>query len=400
MPIVQNFWAITSFKALILLLLRESEFEKEYRTDMKRLLLMATIILLISQSASYAQEIPPTLVVTEQVERLDFHDQITLIGRTEAIFQSRVVSKVSGQVVSIRALEGNPINKGAPLVQIDTTRIALSLRAKTAEANQAKAQAELVKRISAKAEDLFSKNLISDLRIDSARALTVIAAEKYNQLQAEQNRLEHDLADCTIRAPFTGYTGNQLTAVGEWVNIGEPVFEMTQLSKIKINLYLPERYFGHLRTGTKVTMYVSGRENDPMIGTVTGIAPNATSETHTFPVIVMVDNSEGILGAGMLVRATLTLDETFSSLAVSKDAIIRQGNQTMIYTINDGKAKSITVSTSSTNGQKIAVEGPGLAEGMPVVIRGNERIFPGSPVMTSDGPPPQSSPENQQSKNE
>jgi RND family efflux transporter MFP subunit len=367
---------------------------------MKRLLLIAAVTLLISQSASFGQEMPPTLVVTEQVERLDFHDQITLIGRTEAIFQSRVVSKVSGQVVSIMALEGNRLQKGAPLVQIDTVRIALSYNAKTAEANQAKAQAELVKRISKKAEELFSKNLISDLRIDSARALTVITDEKYNQLRAEQKRLEHDLADCTIRAPFTGYTGNQLTAVGEWVNIGEPVFEMTQLSKIKINLNLPERYFGHLRRGTKVTVFVSGRENAPMIGTVTGIAPNATSETHTFPIIVMVDNSEGLLGAGMLVRATLSLDETFSSLAVSKDAIIRQGNQTMIYTINEGKAESITVSTSSTNGHKIAVEGPGLAEGMPVVIRGNERIFPGSPVMTSDGPPPQSSPENQQTKSE
>ncbi|MEE8149126.1 MAG: hypothetical protein V3T75_01620, partial [candidate division Zixibacteria bacterium] len=111
---------------------------------------------------------------------------------------------------------------------------------------------------------------------------------------------------------------------------------------------------------------------------------------------VAVDNSQGLLGAGMLVRATLSLNKTFSSLAVSKDAIVRQGNQTMIYTINEGKAASISVSTSSTKGQKIAVEGPGLTEGMIVVVRGNERIFPGSRVKTSDGPPPPSSPEDTQ----
>ena len=367
---------------------------------MKKLNFIIATGFLVFQTIASAQQMPPTLVVTEQVERLDFHDQITLIGRTEAQFQSRVVSKVSAQVVSISALEGNRLSKGDALVRLDTTRIALSYKAKTAEANQAKIQAALVAKIAKRAEDLYSKNLLSALAIDSARAMAAIANEKYNQLKSEQETLAHDLADCTIRAPFSGYTGNQLTAVGEWVKEGTAVFEMTQLSKIKINLDLPERYFGHLRTGTQVTIYTSAKESAPMTGIVTGIAPNATSTTHTFPVIVAVDNSQGLLGAGMLVRAILSLDQTFSSLAVSKDAIVRQGNQTMVYTINDGKAASITVSTSSTNGQKIAVEGAGLSEGMTVVVRGNERIFPGSPVMTSDSPPPQAAPENGQEEDD
>ena len=367
---------------------------------MNKLRFTISIALLVFQSIASAQQMPPTLVVTEKVERLDFHDQITLVGRTEALFQSRVVSKVSAQVVSISALEGNRLSKGDALVQLDTTRIALSYKAKTAEANQAKIQAALVTKIAKRAEDLYIKKMLSDLAIDSARAMAAIANEKYNQLQSEQERLAHDLADCTIRAPFSGYTGNQLTAVGEWVEEGSPVFEMTQLSKIKINLDLPERYFGHLRTGTQVTIYTSAKESTPMTGIVTGIAPNATSATHTFPVIVAVDNSQGRLGAGMLVRATLSLNKTFSSLAVSKDAIVRQGNQTMIYTINEGKAASISVSTSSTKGQKIAVEGPGLTEGMTVVVRGNERIFPGSPVKTADGPPTQSAPENGQQEDD
>lgn len=367
---------------------------------MKKLNFIIATGFLVFQTIASAQQMPPTLVVTEKVERLDFHDQITLIGRTEALFQSRVVSKVSAQVVSINALEGNSINKGDALVQLDTTRIALSYQAKTAEASQARVRAALDDKIAKRAEDLFTKNMISSLAIDSARAMAAISNEKYNQLKSEQKRLEHDLADCTIRAPFSGHTGNQLTAVGEWVEEGSAVFEMTQLSKIKIKLDLPERYFGHLRTGTQVTVYSSGKESSPMKGIVTGIAPNATSETHTFPVIVAVDNSQGLLGAGMLVRATLTLNEIFSSLAVSKDAIVRQGDQTMIYTINEGKAASIQVSISSTSGQKIAVKGSGLTEGMLVVVRGNERIFPGSPVMTSDGPPPKPAPENGQDESE
>ena len=65
---------------------------------------------------------------------------------------------------------------------------------------------------------------------------------------------------------------------------------------------------------------------------------------------------------------------------MNKDAIVRQGVQTMVYTIADGKAVPVTVTVGSTSGNMIAVVGEGLSEGMPVVIRGNERIFPGSPV--------------------
>ncbi|HEX2898054.1 MAG TPA: efflux RND transporter periplasmic adaptor subunit, partial [candidate division Zixibacteria bacterium] len=196
----------------------------------------------------------------------------------------------------------------------------------------------------------------------------------------------------TIRAPFSGYTGKQLASVGEWVEIGDPVFEMTNLSRVKINVDLPEKHFGHLAIGSEAILFASVNEDIPLKGVVTGFSPNATEATHTFPVIITFDNSEGHLGAGMLVRAVLSLKETFSSLAVSKDAIVRQGNQTMIYTITDGKAAPIPVTTASTSGDLIAVTGPGLTEGMPVVVRGNERIFPGAPVMTADGAQQNSAP--------
>ena len=115
------------------------------------------------------------------------------------------------------------------------------------------------------------------------------------------------------------------------------------------------------------------------------IVSNASEDTHTYRVIVTVDNEEHRLGGVMLVRATLSLDEKFTSLAVNKDAIVRQGMQTMVYTIVDGKAAPIPVTVGSTDGNMIAVEGEGLSEGMTVVIRGNERIFPGSPVRTAEG---------------
>jgi membrane fusion protein (multidrug efflux system) len=175
-----------------------------------------------------------------------------------------------------------------------------------------------------------------------------------------------------------------LVDVGEWVGPGTPVYEMVDLDKVKVNVDLPERYFGHVEIGSSVSIAVSGNTSAPVTGTVAGIAPNANEDTHTYRVIITVDNRDHRLGGGMLVRATVSLSDKFDSLAVNKDAIVRQGMQTMVYTIADGKAVPINVTVGSTSRDMIAVSGEGLSEGTPVVVRGNERIFPGSPVRTSD----------------
>jgi len=332
-----------------------------------------------------AQEMPPTLVVTDEVRTMDFTDQLRMVGRTRAWVESKVVAEVSGRVSAVVAGEGVPVGEGHPLVRIDDQRIALELKSKAAEARQAELQARLAHTQLERTRELFGRKLISKTAADSASAWAAIQEERFNQLEAERQKLALDLDHCVLKAPFYGYTGKRLVDVGEWVNAGTPVFEMVDLSRIRVTVDLPERYFGHLSIGSPVAITLASDSTVALTGAVTGIAAAAVKETHTFPVTVTVSNKSGRLGSGMLVRATLSLTEKITSLAVSKDAIIRQGMQTLVYTVLDGKATPIPVVTSSTDGKMIAVSGEGLEHGMPVVVRGNERIFPGSPVRIAEG---------------
>ena len=325
----------------------------------------------------------PTLVVTDSLRQMEFHDQITLIGRTEAIVSSSIVAEVAGRVETMNAPEGVHVSKSDPLITIDAERLQLSLASIEAQEARARALAELAQKDLSRAKDLFSRNLIPESRMDSVSAAARIATETHDQLQAERDQLALDNENCVIRAPFSGYTVRHLTDIGEWVDIGSPVIEMVDLSKVKIFVDLPERHFGHLALGSTVSVELSNDPNHPMTGRVTGIAPRASEDTHTFPVIITADNRDGRVGGGMLVRVVLNLDKSFSSLAITKDAIVRQGDQTMVYTVVDGKAAPIPVTTSSTSGQMVAVTGQGLVAGMQVVVRGNERIFPGSPVQVA-----------------
>lgn len=331
-----------------------------------------------------AQGMPPTLVAVDQVTRMDFHNQVTLVGRTEARVHSKIIAEVSGRVVKINAPEGNEIQKGQPLVSIDPEKIALDLEAKNAELAQSETQAGLAASNLKRSEELFKQSLIRQITLDSAHAWAQIADARYRELKAQRDRLALDRENCTVRAPYSGYTLRRLVDIGEWVTEGTPVYDMVDLSEVTVAVDLPERYYGRLAIGSSAIVNFSGDSLSQFTGTVTGIARQAIEETHTFPVLVTIREANGRIGAGKLVRATLSLDDTFSSLAVSKDAIVRQGLMTSVFTIVDGKAAPISVQTSSTSGKMIAVQGEGLEEGMQVVIRGNERIFPGSPVRVEE----------------
>lgn len=334
-----------------------------------------------------AQGAPPTLVVTDVAKTMDFHDQISLSGRTEAWVASRIVAEISGRVDQLNAGEGKAVRDNAPLVSINSERSANALKSKEAEVEQARLRAMLAADALERAEDLFARRLIPETSLDSARSWSTITEHNYLQLEAERQQLTIDLNNCVIKAPFSGYTGRKLVDVGEWVDPGTPVFELVDISRIRVRVDLPERVFGRLSVGSPVLIQAGDQASQPITGKVVGISPNASEETHTFPVIIQAPNPDGRLAGGMLVRATLTLDDTFSGLAVSKDAIVRQGSQTLVYTVADNKAVPIPVVITSTNGKMVAVQAEGLQDGGIVVVRGNERIFPGAPVMIAAGSP-------------
>lgn len=340
----------------------------------------ALFAVLSALTVSYAQGPPPALVETAPVEELEFHQQITLVGRTEARAESRIVAEVSGRVSSVSSAEGRRVRRGAVLVEVDCRRIALALEAKQAEAAQARADAELAEKDLRRARELVDTEVFPERNLDGAEAEASRTGDRVRQLEAERRRLELDLEDCTIRAPYDGFTVRKLVDVGEWVDPGTAVYEMVDLSVVKVLVDLPERHFGQVELGSPAAILLSTEGGDELEGKVSGLAPRASETTHTFPVTITVSNGDRRLGSGMLVRATLELAGMFRSLAVAKDAIVRQGEATLVYTVKGGQAHPVPVRTLASQGDRVAIEGDGLAVGQAIVVRGNERLFPGSPV--------------------
>ena len=333
-----------------------------------------------------AQGMPPTVVETATTKELEFHEQLTLVGRTEASRESSIVAEISGRVASVNAPEGRHIRRGQALVTIDCRRIALDLDAKRAEVEQAAADAQLAEKDLARARALVATDVFPERNLDSATATAARSAARHRELEAESQRLQLDLDSCRIPAPFSGYTVRKRIDVGEWVAAGTPVYDLVDLETVKVTVDLPERHFGQVELGAAVAIRVPSADGDDIevFGTVSGLAPRASETTHTFPVLIAVDNREGHLGSGMLVRAVVDLQAKMISLAVPKDALVRQGETTIVYTVDGDQATPVPVHVRASQGAHVAVEpvvDPShLAAGQQVVVRGNERLMPGSRV--------------------
>jgi RND family efflux transporter MFP subunit len=354
------------------------------RNLIRKAIFLSSLLLALCCAQVFAQG--GTLVALDTVRTAEFHDRVTLTGRTRGAIQSQIVAEVTGRVEAMVAPQGNPVDAGDPLVKLDAEQIKLTLRAKEAEAEQAKAQAELAAANLARAEAWFGDSLIAVTTLDSARAWQRIRKAEFNRIDAERARYALDYENCTIRAPYNGYTVLRKVDVGAWVTPGTPVFEMVNLDAIEVTVDLPERYFGKVTVGSSETVKSSNAAGTDMPGIVTGMAPTASENTHTYPVIIRVPNPDKLLGGGKLVRVDLDLSDLYTGLAIDKDAIIRQGEQTIVYTIKEGNAAPLPVITGSTKGRLISIEGDGIVEGLPVIVRGNERVFPGSPVTYAGAP--------------
>ncbi len=345
-----------------------------------RILIPLVAALFLASPLGAEEETSALLVETAPIREVEFHQQVTLVGRTEARGESRVVAEVAGRVSSVDAAEGRPVRRGQVLVTVDCRRTALTLEAKRAEAAQARADAELAEKELARARDLVATEVFPERNLDRAEADASRTAERFRQLDAESRQLELDLENCSIRAPFSGHTVRKLVDVGEWVDPGTPVYEMVDLAVVKVTVDLPERHFGHLDPAGAVSIVLDRDGDTELAGEIVGLAPRASEATHTFPVMVAVDNRDGRLGSGMLVKAVLTLEGTFTSLAVSKDAVVRESERTLLYTVTDGRAVEVAVRVRSRLGSLVAIEGDGLAAGQAVVVRGNERLGDGDEV--------------------
>ena len=175
-------------------------------------------------------------------EQMPLADDVFAVGTLRANESVVMKPEIAGRIVDIGFRDGASVRKGAVLVRLDDSVLA-------AQVEQARAELGLARTNFERTEDLAKRNFVSGSARDQAAATLKVQAARLQLAEAQ-------LAKTRIVAPFTGVLGLRNVSVGDFVKDGAELVTLEDISSMKVDLRLPERYLGQLRKGQEISVVV------------------------------------------------------------------------------------------------------------------------------------------------
>ena len=335
--------------------------------------------LLCASTAAHAQGRPASPVEVQTVESHEFTPTIAILGSAEPRRRSTVAASIEGYVVDFLALEGARVKTGAILARLRDTILELQLHEARAALDEVVERHKNAKRDLERAQKLVETDAITQKTLDERSTLERTLALRIPQARARVKILQANLDKKVVKAPYAGQVVREHTQIGEWVGRGGAVASLVDISSVYMRVNVPERFIRYLDDESVVQVWANAARTEPYKGKVVSIADEGDPKTRTFPVRVEIVN-DGLLRASMSASVELPAGEKQTSVLVSKDAILVQGRLSYVYVVGENSiSEQRYITTGASTGSSFAVV-DGLQVGERVIVKGNERIRPGTPV--------------------
>jgi RND family efflux transporter MFP subunit len=328
---------------------------------------------------------PPTVKVVT-VKRGDISVPLVATGTIFPEYESKIGPKISGTIEIVYVDEGDTVQKGQLLVQLDQKNLLIAVRqgqaaVRVAEAQlkEAEVKGENLKKEKERLANLLKKNVISQQKyddIDTAYSMAVIGMEVIRaQILSSRENLamaEQNLSDTVIIAPFSGLIVKRFINQGEFVSTmpPSPLFLMMNIDKVKTEIGLPEIHIAHIHLGNPVDVTVDTYPDSIFKGTVSTINPMVDPVSRAFTVKVEIPNKDHRLKPGMFARVKIYLAIHKGALIVPFKSVMKREGMAVVFVIEGTTVRLRTVTAGITNEREIEVI-DGLQEGEEVVIEGH-----------------------------
>lgn len=297
------------------------------------------------------------------VKSAPFAQTLSTVGTLRANESVTLVSELSRRLAKIHVAEGSEVKAGDLLFKLDDSDL-------QAELGQIEARMKLGEINKTRAENLLPKNAISQQEYDAAFSA-------YNLLLAQKHTQEVQISKTEIRAPFSGRVGVRQVSEGAFVSPTTPLITLQDVSSIKVDFPLPERYAGEVKSGQKFTFTVAGN-GQVFEGAVTVLEPAIDAATRSLLVRGLCTSPKGLLPGGFA-EVTLKLDSLVNGFMVPSQAVVPSPRGQGLYLIENGRAKLQSVEIGIRTDDQVQIL-RGVKEGDVVATTNLLRIRPGLEV--------------------
>jgi RND family efflux transporter MFP subunit len=371
----------TEFRARVFCLrinLRLKTMIKKYlHTTLILLILICASPALLTAENSEKEQMLPANVVVSKVTTGTIAPEEKFIGTVYYLEVSDISAEVSGAVEVTKFEEGHRTTRGEVLVKLNSNLIEKRLQARAASYEQVLSDFERAKNDFERIENLFEKKIVAEKEYDDQWFQVKGLEKKAAALKADVEQLEIELKKTLIMAPFNGVIIKKHVARGEWVSPGKTVATLARDDTVDIVVEVSGNVAKYLTPGMTAKVTVAGMKKS---GTITAIIPRGDITTRTFPVKIRINDPTSLM-EGMEARVRLPVGKRINTLMVPRDAVVNMFGKTVVFAVVDEKAMIIPTQVVGYKGMKAGVNAQKISEGMKVVIKGNERLRNGQPVI-------------------
>lgn len=328
------------------------------------------------------------------VSRADVPLVLEATGTVEPLQSVTIQAQVGGILTRVAFREGQDVQQGAVLFEIDPRPYRAALN--QAEANLARdaAQFEIARRDQQRFEALAAKEYVTQQQLDQTRANAMALAATLRADTAAAERARLDLQNATIRSPITGRTGALLLKEGNLVRAGSPapLVVINQLSPILVRFAVPAAYVDIIRRRAEHTLGVLATPVSDTTRGVTGtmvfLDNSVDSLSGTVTLKASFANAGGTLWPGNLIRVVLQLDVEKGALVVPRTAVQSGQAGDVIWIVDSGmQAKVHKIRVLRTTDSLAVISGE-VTAGEKVVTDGQLRLTDGVKVSLRSGGKP------------
>ena len=281
--------------------------------------LVVQTLIAAPQSLSADIEVPGTIMANETAE---------------------IHPEVSGRLVQLNIKEGTNVSVGALLAKLYDGDLQAQLRKlevqlKIAEQTE-KRQAELVK-IQGISQQEYDLSLLGVLN-----------------LKADMDIIKESIRKTEIRAPFGGKLGLKNVSPGAYVTPTSVLTTISQVSSLKIQFNVPERYSAQLKPGLPVSFSIDGT-NKTFTATVIASEISIDENTRSLAVRALIKQQDPALIPGAFAKVKIVLGKNNEALMVPNSVIIPSGRKKQLYVYEGGKAMMKEVTTGVRDSTNIQV---------------------------------------------
>ncbi|HUO86672.1 MAG TPA: efflux RND transporter periplasmic adaptor subunit [Thermoanaerobaculia bacterium] len=319
----------------------------------------------------------PTVVSVGEVVRGDFTPETVYVGTLQADTSADIAVRSAGPLVEVSAEVGQRVRRGQVLARIDAAdereRIA------QARANLAMAEATLDQRRAAlgiaqttaeRTRALFEQSLVPHQQLDAidaevagARAQVAVAEAQVAQARAALSAGQVALEQTLIVAPFSGVVGRRYLDLGSYASQNDPVFQIADLSTIRVTVALPERQAALVEPGLPATLTLRSLPGETFRGQVARLSDILDPRSNTAEAQVEVSNPGGRLKPGMFAQVTISLPGQAEALLVPDAAVVEEEGRLWVYVVEEGRNVAGTTPGASP------AAGPPGEEGSTLIAR-------------------------------